>query len=49
MRDGFSAIQWSEKPERKRVSADVWEKLCLGVKWGVYVFMDQNDRNDISI
>lgn len=37
MRDGFSAIQCSEKPEREKVSGEVCDKLCLGVKWSVVV------------
>ena len=41
MRDGFSAIQCSEKPERERVSGEVRDKLCLGVKWSVWLFVDQ--------
>lgn len=41
MRDDFSAIQCSEKPERERVSEEVWDKLCLGVKWSVWLFVDQ--------
>lgn len=41
MRGGFSAIQCSEKPERERVPDEVWDKLCLGVKWSVWLFVDQ--------
>lgn len=41
VRNGFSAIQCSEKPEREKVSGGVWDNLCSGVKWSVWLYVKQ--------